>query len=359
MTAIRADASDGDEFAQVVSEAGTHAPIGAVVHAAGHMDDQPVWGLTPSAIDRVWRSRVGVAESLARFVDANGIGHFLICTGLPAFVATAGQGAFTAAAFGLRSLVAERSGLGLPGRLVAWNAWSAGDGSTDDLVARGVTPLSPDRAMAALGAAVETSATVVLYADVEWPTLVESATIRRSPTIAALAGEPAPQGGPVFASQLADLDPRQALEKAVDVVWSLTSSVLQLAPSPRRTTAAFRDLGADSLTAVQIRNRVGAETGLTLPVSLVFDHPHVEALAGFLVGQLSGQESAADRADQAMRTLAEAIGQIEDPEHLEALNRRMSAMVADTRRARDTGIADLAGADDEDLFAALDQELGR
>ncbi|MED7949078.1 acyl carrier protein, partial [Streptomyces sp. BE303] len=97
-----------------------------------------------------------------------------------------------------------------------------------------------------------------------------------------------------LALRLADLSPAEARRTLLTEERDLAAAVLGHgsggAVAPDR---AFQARGRDSLTAMDLRNRLAAATGLTLPAALVFDYPDADRLAGVLLERLVGRRAAA------------------------------------------------------------------
>ncbi|WP_396136940.1 type I polyketide synthase [Amycolatopsis sp. 505] len=303
VTFAACDLADRDAVAALVRD---HHDIRAVVHTAG----------LPQAATIADTSVADFAEVLA--AKAAGAGHLdeLLDDDLDAFVlfssnagvwGSAGQGAYAAANAHLDALAARRRAAGRKATSVAWGSW-AGDGmagsaeAKDHLRRRGLREMAPDRAIAALQHALDADETFVAVADMDWPRFAAGFTAaRRRPLIEDLpevrVEEVVTEVGTGLAEAIRTLGPREAAHHVLDLVRGQAAAVLghdsgAAVPADR----AFRELGFDSLTAVELRNRLTAATGVRLPSTAVFDHPHPRALAGHLLREVTGTEPAATTA---------------------------------------------------------------
>ncbi|SCL26433.1 Acyl transferase domain-containing protein [Micromonospora pallida] len=291
---VACDVADADSVTALV--AGLPA-LTAVVHTAGVVDDGVLDGLDHARMQVVLDGKVRAARVLHDATAGRDLDAFVLFSSLAGVVGSAGQGNYAAANAYLDAFAAWRRGQGLPATALAWGAW-AEDGmatATAALTARltrgGITPMPADQAVTALGRLVNAAEPAVVVADVDWGRLAASWG-RPTPLIAALPGVPAVSATPVRATVVG-----RSLPQLADLVRTQAAVVLGYPagqPLPDRT---FRDLGFDSLTAVELRNRLTAETGMPLPATLVFDHPTVAELAvhlhGLTVGQTTGEVVAA------------------------------------------------------------------
>ncbi|MFF7366784.1 SDR family NAD(P)-dependent oxidoreductase [Streptomyces tricolor] len=282
-------------------------PLTAVVHTAGVLDDGVHGSLTPQRLATVLRAKADGATALHELTAHLPLEAFVLFAALGGVVGGAGQANYAAANAHLDALAARRRAAGLPATAVAWGAWAGGGMADADEVRRrldrdGLLPMDPDRALTALAREIAAGDPAVVLADVDWARLAPSLhAVRPSPLIStvpearqAVAPEPGTATGePDPGRRLAALPDGERARVLLDLVRDAIAAVLGYGtPAAVDTTRGLVDLGFDSLTAVELRNRLARATGLTLPLTLVFDHPDGEALAAHLTAALA---PAADR----------------------------------------------------------------
>ncbi|MET8170637.1 type I polyketide synthase, partial [Streptomyces sp. NPDC005329] len=300
---VACDAADRDALARLLAE----HPVTAVFHLAGIERYQPLAEVTPADLAEVAAAKVAGARHLDELTRHQDLSAFVLFTSGAGVWGSSGQAAYAAANAHLDTLALRRRAEGLPATAVAWGHWGGAgmsDGPARAQMARwGLPAMAPERAIAALRGALGRDEAAVTVADIDWPVFAPTFTVaRRSPLLAALpeAAEPAApepaRDGPV------PLD-RAAL---LELVLGETGAVLGHASAATLPEGrAFQELGFDSLTAVELRNRLRAATGLKLPVTLVFDHPTPEALVDHLLDRLPGAVEPARTAEPVARTAAE------------------------------------------------------
>ncbi|MEU9559950.1 SDR family NAD(P)-dependent oxidoreductase [Streptomyces fumanus] len=287
------DVSDRAALAAVLER--VPAPLTGVVHAAGALDDGLIESLTPERLEHVLRVKVDGAVNLHELTADHDLDAFVLFSSLAGILGSAGQANYAAANTFLDALAQDRHARGLSATSLAWGLWAEASGLTGRLAeadrARmergGTVPLSTELALALfdtgratdepLLAAVRID-TAALRADLTAPILRGLTRGRARRAASAFAGGPVE--GPALGERLAGLTPAEQDELLLDLVLGGVAAVLgHGSPGALDPDLTFRDLGFDSLTAVELRNRLTAETGLRLPATLIFDHPSPVDLA--------------------------------------------------------------------------------
>ncbi|MFJ1991300.1 SDR family NAD(P)-dependent oxidoreductase [Streptomyces asiaticus] len=315
VTVAACDVADREALAHLlnrVTRDGADHPLTAVVHAAGALDDATVDALTPERIEAVLRPKVAGARLLHELTRDLDLDAFVLISSIAGTVGAAGQGNYAAASAYLDALAQMRRADGLPATSVAWSAWAGGgmiDGEmADQLRRRGAPPIDGVRALELLRQTVARSDGFLVAADIDWGRFAPALSATRPlPLLADLpeaggtwqdpAGAEREEAGGAAAlrTRLTELGPADRHTALVELVSEQAAAALGYADAGAvETGRAFKELGFDSLTAVDLRNRLNAATGLRLPVTLVFDYPTADDLAVLLREELlpSGEESA-------------------------------------------------------------------
>ncbi|KPC79285.1 type I polyketide synthase, partial [Streptomyces sp. NRRL S-4] len=283
-----------------------------VVHAAGALDDGVVSALTPERLDTVLRPKVDGAWNLHELTRDRDLALFVLFSSAAGVFGSPGQGGYAAANSFLDALVQERRVQGLPAHSLAWGLWAdrsamtgaLGTADLDRMRRVGVRPLATEEGLALFDAAV------CLPGPHTVPVRLDTAALREQRSLAPLfralvrttvkrsAANTLAGGGGGLRERLAALAPAERDRELTELVRAQAALVLGHGTAGAvEADRAFRDVGFDSLTAVELRNRIGGATGLRLPVTAVFDHPTPAALAAEVAIRLGIEgESGQDRA---------------------------------------------------------------
>ncbi|MCS7479352.1 type I polyketide synthase [Umezawaea endophytica] len=299
VTLAACDVADRDAVAALVAE----FPPNAVIHAAGAEQFTPLSEYDPADFAALLAPKVDGARNLDELVGE--VDAFVLFSSIAGTWGSGGQSAYAAANAYLDALAESRRARGLTALSVAWGAWAEAGMATGDageqLRRRGVTAMNPDAALTALRQAIRFDDTAVAVADIDWSLFAPVfTTLRPSPLISDLpevraALEAAPTQDAPSASRFSALSARDRSRALLDLVRAQAAIVCGYASGDDITsTRPFRELGFDSLTAVELRNKLTAETGLSLPATLVFDYPTPAVLAEHLDSQFGGAGAALD-----------------------------------------------------------------
>ncbi|WP_436792110.1 SDR family NAD(P)-dependent oxidoreductase, partial [Yinghuangia sp. YIM S10712] len=288
-------------------------PLTGIVHTAGVLDDAVVTSLTPEQFDTVFAPKVDAGWHLHELTVELGLDNaaFVLYSSFAGVLGTAGQGNYAAANSFLDALATHRRTLGLPAASLAWGFWSDASAMTGHLgevdrrrMSRtGVLPLAADTGMRLFDAATAPGSPAALAV----PVRIDTAALRSgggsNPVPALLRSLAGPARRTVAQGAESAAEAADGIAPLVRRLVGLTGPDRDraLVTAVREYAAAvlghdgtaevgrdrpFKDLGFDSLTAVELRNRLNAATGLRLPTTLVFDHPTPAAVAEYLAGEL-------------------------------------------------------------------------
>ncbi|MGW1811779.1 SDR family NAD(P)-dependent oxidoreductase, partial [Streptomyces sp. NPDC002078] len=279
---------------------------------AGVLDDGVLDSLTPERFEAVLRAKAVSAVHLHELTRHMDLSAFVLFSSMSGTLGAPGQANYAAANAHLDALAEQRRADGLPATSIAWGPWAEGGMAADETLAQrmragGVPPMTTSAAIDALQHALDSHDTVVAVADVDWQRFAPGFTaVRRSPLLAELPearealapAESAADSGTdkVPASSLAQrmsrLPETEQRRLLLDLVRETVAAVLGHAgPETVGANRAFKELGFDSLTAVELRNRLGAAGELRLPATLIYDYPTPSALADHLWTELLGTQA--------------------------------------------------------------------
>ncbi|WP_086845352.1 type I polyketide synthase [Amycolatopsis kentuckyensis] len=364
------DVADRAALAGLLASIPAGHPLTAVVHAAGVVEDSTVDGMRPESLARVLRPKVAAAWNLHELTAGLPLTDFVLFSSVAGLVGNAGQANYAAGNTFLDALAEHRRGAGLPAVSLAWGMWQGGmadalaEADRARLKRNGVLPMPDDQALAALDRVLTGDGVGPVLA----PVSLDLAALRSlGDTLPELyrglvrtgrrAGRRSTPAELPLVQRLGGLGEADQQALLLSFVQEQVGLVLAH-PAPRTIDVrrGLLDLGLDSLTAVELRNRLNTATELRLPSTLVFDHPTTEALAAYLRGRLAGETP--DPVQQALDALEAVIATPEAPaasaETIAAQLRRLLRMVDG-----EPAVAALDLDTDDDLFAALDNELGR
>ncbi|MET8168729.1 type I polyketide synthase [Streptomyces sp. NPDC005329] len=305
------DVADRDQLAALVADlaqAGT--PVRSVLHAATALELRP---LADTAVgefaDEVAAKVLGARHLDELFADSDSaadLDAFVLFSSIAGVWGSGEHAPYAAANAYLDALAEDRRARGLTATSVAWGIWAAvndwdgiREGVDPERVRRqGLPFLDPDLAVSGLGQVLDHDETTVALADVDWARFVPVFCSARPrpllagvPEAAAVLRAATVDTGTVSAlrERLTALPEGERTRAVTELVREHAAAVLgHASPSALPADRAFRDVGFDSITAVELRNRIGAATGLTLPATLVFDHPSPAALAEHLIAEAFG-----------------------------------------------------------------------
>ncbi|WP_406099110.1 SDR family NAD(P)-dependent oxidoreductase [Streptomyces sp. NBC_01013] len=398
ITLTACDLADREALTALLDSIPAGHPLTAVVHAAGVTADATLAALTDEDFTTVIRPKADAALLLHELTRERGteLDAFVLFSSVAGIIGNAGQANYAAANTYVDALAQHRQALGLPALSLAWGLWEQPGGmggalSGADLarIARtGIAPLTAEEGLALFDAALASGLATAV------PARLDTSALRRlgdpdrvPPLLRSLVGLPAGRpavtsgtgGGSVVAAdgdapwvrKLAEAAETERPRIVLDLVRAVVAEILGHPPNrPVPADRGLLDLGFDSLTAVELRNRLGAETGLRLPTTLLFDRPTATALATHLHGELTdrlpgGAASALARIDELEAAFdGAALG----AEARDRITTRLASLQARLTAARDTpavatdtdttATPHLDQASDDELFQLIDGQLG-
>ncbi|WP_329792213.1 type I polyketide synthase [Lentzea sp. DG1S-22] len=366
----RCDAADRRDVAAVLGRIPDGHPLTGVVHVAGVLDDGVVTAFTPERLAGVLTPKVDAAWHLHELTQDMGLEHFVLYSSAAGVLGSPGQGGYAAANSFLDALAGYRRARGLAARSLAWGPWQQDRGLTvhldeaqaDRLGRDGFSSLDRAEGMRAFDAAPAVGDALAVPVKLDFTVLNRLARTTEIPPVlrglvrtAGRRNATTTEAGELsLLERLAALPASERRDAVLEVVLELVADVLGhrsgAVIDPER---AFTELGFDSLSSVNLRNRLNTTFGLSLAATVVFDHPSPRAIAVFVLSLLPGLDEPADDGpvdEQRIRRVLAAV----------PFDRLRAAGVLDAlvRLANDQAAAELvdAVAPADDLVDELDAD---
>jgi len=379
---LACDVADRDALAGVVSAAAAQHRLAMVIHAAGVIDDGTIGSLTTAQVAAVMAAKAAGAWHLHQLTADADLDAFIMFSSVASVLGGAGQGSYVAANAFLDALACHRQAAGRPALSLAWGLWDQDTGMAGLLTASdrarasrgGMTALTTADGLALLDLAAGQDLPLLLAARLDTARVRARAVAGAAvpPLWHALAGPGARPAATVGATsgtlreQLADLVAPEQERILTALVRSHASAVLGYhgpdAIEPGRT---FRDLGFDSLTAVELRNRLTTATGLRLPATLVFDYPTPKVLATCLRARMFGERTGSVTILKELDKLESLLSGIApDDASYELIRVRFKRFFSkwsdiDDKSKTQTAAQKITSATDDEIFEFINKELGR
>ena len=303
---VACDAADRAALAKVIADIPMQRPLSGVIHAAGVLDDAVVTSLTPERVDAVLRAKVDAAWNLHELTRDLDVSAFVMFSSMAGLVGSSGQGNYSAANSFLDGLAAHRRARGLPAISLGWGLWDRASAMTGGLDAAdlarlgrdGILALSSDEAMELFDTALIVDEPFMAPARIDL-TALRAHAVAVPPMFTDLVNAPtrrqvddslaAAKSKSALAHRLHGLPEPEQQAILLDLVRSHIATVLgNITPEAIDPDKAFQELGFDSLTAVEMRNRLKTATGLALSPTLIFDYPTPNGLANYIRTELAG-----------------------------------------------------------------------
>ncbi|MER6952284.1 SDR family NAD(P)-dependent oxidoreductase, partial [Nonomuraea sp. NPDC000554] len=376
---VACDLSDPGQVTTLLERVPAEHPLTALFHTAGVLDDGVITSLTPDKIDRVLRPKADAAWHLHHATRHLDLAAFVLYSSSAGTLDSAGQGNYSAANAFLDALAIHRQATGLPAQSLAWGMWSADTGGmtrqmadidVERLIRSGFTAMDADEGMQLLDAALTMPHPFLLPLPINTRTLAKRddgipAILRglaHTPTRRTAHAGPVPDGESALQKRLAGLSPADQEHVLVSLVRSEAAGVLGHASEAHvDPDRSFSELGFDSLTSVELRNRLSRATGLRLPATLIFDYPNAVAIAEYMGSQiLPKKEPVESQVLHSLDELSRLMGKVStDVEGRTEITVRLQRLVDEWRGGR-PGAAEestVRTASADELFSLIDKGL--
>jgi acyl transferase domain-containing protein/NAD(P)-dependent dehydrogenase (short-subunit alcohol dehydrogenase family)/acyl carrier protein len=304
---LAADVADRGAVADLLRRCGADLPpLAMVFHLAADMRGVALESLDAAAIDAMLRPKLDGAIALA-----GAAAPLVLFSSTAAILGAVGLAHYAAACRGLAAVAATRAMQGLRTLIVHWGTWAASAGEAAAAQRMGLRPMQPDAALYALGGLLSAQADgEVVLADVDWPTLLPVLEARRLRPFLTMVRDPTGATVPTAPTHLLQsLPPAERQRKLTAQVRLQVADLLGFPPDEVADDTGFFQLGLDSITSVQLRNRLEAEFGVALSASTVFNHPSALQLAAEIARLIGG----AQEPDTAPDNATPLAGAADDP----------------------------------------------
>ncbi|WP_407657150.1 SDR family NAD(P)-dependent oxidoreductase [Kibdelosporangium aridum] len=372
---VACDAADRAALAKLIGS--IEPPLTAVVHTAGVIDDGVITALTPDRLDAVFGPKVRAVANLHELTAGLDLSAFVVFSSAAGSFAAPGQGNYAAANAYLDALAQHRRAAGLPAVSLGWGLWS----QTTDMSAHltdvdqkrlargGMIGLSVPEGMALFDASFRASDAAVIPAKLDFAAMRSQAAAGSLPPLmrglVAATRRKAQNAakGEDLTARLSQVSPAEQEQLLLAMVGREAAAILGFGSADQLDPGkALHEVGFDSLTSVELRNRLSGLTGLRLPATLIFDHPTPLGLAGYLQRELGVTVDGVEAVMRQLDSLETALATIGPRDsafsHVTTRLRTLAGRWAQSPETSDHDEFDVESASDDEMFRLIDSEFG-
>ena len=287
------EVSDAERMAEVFATMReTLPPLAGVIHAAGVSSHKTLQALSKEELHEALRAKMQGAWVLHELTRESPLDFFVLYSSISAVWGAKELGHYAAANHFLDALAHYRRALQLPALSVNWGPWHGGGMASEDYLAQlqraGIAALPTHEAFAALNLLLQSAATQITVAKLEWPRFKEMLEVKNArPLLAnwstkANATQQADARAEEWRRQLQHAEPEPRRELLAQRIQQEAASILGLPASKLDPAQGFFLMGMDSIMAVELKSRLEKSLGVSLPRTAAFEHPSINKLAAHL-----------------------------------------------------------------------------
>ncbi len=380
VTVAACDVTDRDRVGELLDSIPPEHPLDAVIHAAGTSVPATIADLTVEQMQATLLPKLAGAQNLHELTAGMELSAFVLFSSMASVTGSSGQGDYAAANAYLDGLAELRRAGGLTATSIAWGLWGGGGSGAfvgDRLRRLGAREMSPELATGGLQEALDRDETSLVLVDVDWERYTATYTFARSrpliedlpevqQAVAKLSGGSAEQENEDdLSAELTRLPESDRRRAVLELVRSRAALALgHDTPDSLNVRQPFRELGFDSLMAVELRNKLQAATGVALATTIVFDYPSCAELSDYIASQFAGAAPGEGDVEVELEKLELALSSLVDGQRVRAIERLQSLAgrlaQGDGENRPGAALAEqLQTATDEEIFGLIDREPDR
>lgn len=275
-------------------------PLKGIMHSVGVLNDSTLLQQNWPRYQAVLEPKIKGAWLLHQLSQQDDLNFFLMYSSVASLLGSAGQSNHAAANAFLDAFAGYRRVQGLPAQSINWCGWSkigsAAELQLSDKIRKGLSDINPGQGGLVLAAALMRDEVQLAVTPMDWPAFLADAPMQEffqafKPAVTVAGTTVAPVINQLNKEALVQLSEGERSRKLKNFLITELAAVLgmeidQLNALTQRHSGFF-DLGLDSLTSVEFKNKINHGLAIHLPASAIFDYPTIQALTGHLMTMLA------------------------------------------------------------------------